>query len=99
MVEQSSLCRGGASEPLRQMWPSEPSCRREAMYSWSRIVLSSVTRPHAIARTKRDGHAESEAVSMHGMSAQHGGIAQGGTERASIQRSGGRLGIVFIRGA
>lgn len=68
------------------------------MYPWPRIVLSSVTRPVAIAGTKRDGYGESEALSMHGVSAQHGGIAQGGTERTSIQRSGDRLGVVLIRG-
>ena len=98
MVERSSVCRGGASQSLHPMWPSEPPDRREAVYSWSRIVLSSVTRPPAVAGTKRDGHIESEALSMHGVSAQHGGIAQGGTERAIIQRSGGWLGDVLIRG-
>lgn len=68
------------------------------MYPWPRIVFSSVTWPIAGTRAKRDGHGEGEAVSMHGMSAQHGGIAQGGNQRASIQRSGDRLGVVLVRG-
>lgn len=68
------------------------------MYPWPRIVLSSVTWSPGGARSKRHGHGESEALSMHGVSAQHVGIAQGGTERASIQRGGGWLGVVLIRG-
>ena len=68
------------------------------MYPWPRIVLSSVTWPIAGTRAKRNGYGKSEAISVHGVSAQYGGIAQGGNQRASVQRGGGWLGVVSIRG-